>query len=140
MHGLDAAEQAEICAETLAVLSDPGFAALWGPDAQAEVPVVGLIPGSSPGTEHALSGQIDRLVVTQERVLIVDFKTVRPAPATEDEVPALYLQQLATYRAALGRIYPGRRIDCALLWTDGPLLMTISPGLLARHLPGRLLG
>jgi AcrR family transcriptional regulator len=32
-------------------------------------------------------------------------KTVRPAPASEEEVPALYLQQLATYRAALGRIY-----------------------------------
>jgi ATP-dependent helicase/nuclease subunit A len=138
VHGLDAEEQAAICAETLAVLNEPSFAALWGPDARAEVPVVGLIPGSSPGTEHALSGQIDRLVVTAECVLIVDFKTVRPAPAAEGSVPALYLQQLATYRAALGRIYPGRRIDCALLWTDGPVLMPISPERLARHLPGRL--
>jgi len=138
LHGLDAATQAEICAETLAVLSDSGLAELWGPDAQAEVPVVGLIPGSSPGTEHALSGQIDRLVVTPARALIVDFKTVRPAPVSEDDVPPIYLQQLATYRAALARIYPGRPVDCALLWTDGPLLMPISPGLLARHLPGRL--
>ncbi len=138
LHGLDEGAQAEICAETLAVLDDPGLAELWGPDAQAEVPVVGLIPGSSPGTEHALSGQIDRLVVTQARVLIVDFKTVRPAPVTEDEVPPIYLRQLATYRAALARIYPGRPVDCALLWTDGPLLMPISPGLLARHLPGQL--
>jgi ATP-dependent helicase/nuclease subunit A len=138
LHGLDAAEQDEIGAETLAVLADPGLAELWGPDAQAEVPVVGLIPGSSPGTEHALSGQIDRLLVTQSRVLIVDFKTVRPAPATEEAVPAIYLRQLAAYRAALQRIYPGRRVDCALLWTDGPLLMPISPALLARHLPGQL--
>jgi ATP-dependent helicase/nuclease subunit A len=138
LHGLDEAARAEICAETLAVLDDPGLAELWGPDSQAEVPVVGLIPGSSPGTEHALSGQIDRLVVTQARVLIVDFKTVRPSPATEDEVAPLYLQQLATYRAALARIYPGRPIDCALLWTDGPNLMPISRGLLDRHLPGRL--
>jgi len=139
LHALDEATQAEICAETLAVLEDPGFAELWGPDARAEVPVVGLIPGASPGTEHALSGQIDRLVVTRARVLIVDFKTVRPAPATEDAVPAIYLRQMATYRAALQRIYPGRPVDCALLWTDGPLLMPISPGFLARHLPGRLL-
>ncbi len=138
LHGLNEDAQAEICAETLAVLSDPSLADLWGPDAQAEVPVVGLIPGSSPGTEHALSGQIDRLVVTPARVLIVDFKTIRPAPVTEDGVPPIYLQQLATYRAALARIYPGRPVDCALLWTDGPLLMPISPGLLARHLPGRL--
>jgi ATP-dependent helicase/nuclease subunit A len=138
LHGLDEGAQAEICAETLGVLSDPDLAELWGPDAQAEVPVVGLIPGSSPGTEHALSGQIDRLVVTPARVLIVDFKTIRPAPVTEDAVPPIYLQQLATYRAALARIYPGRPVDCALLWTDGPILMPISPALLARHLPGRL--
>jgi ATP-dependent helicase/nuclease subunit A len=138
LHGLDRDTQTEICAETLAVLADPRLAELWGPDAQAEVPVVGLIAGSSPGTEHALSGQIDRLVVTRTRVLIVDFKTVRPAPLSEDDVPPIYLQQLATYRAALVRIYPGRPVDCALLWTDGPLLMPISSSLLARHLPGRL--
>jgi ATP-dependent helicase/nuclease subunit A len=139
MHRLAAAEQAEICDETLAVISDPEFAALWGPEAQAEVSVVGLIPGTGPGGGHALAGQIDRLVVTAERVLIVDFKTVRPPPAAEDAVPTLYLQQLATYRAALARIYPGRRVDCALLWTAGPQLMPISAALLDRHLPRQLL-
>jgi ATP-dependent helicase/nuclease subunit A len=139
MHALGDAEQEEICRETLAVLSEPDLAALWGPEAQAEVSVVGLIPGSSTGSEHALSGQIDRLVVTPEQVLIVDFKTLRPAPASEDDVPALYLQQLATYRAAIARIYPDRRVDCALLWTDGPRLMPIAAALLDRHLPGRLL-
>src|SRR5579885_1950722 len=30
-HGLDPAEQEEICGETLAVLAEPGFAELWGP-------------------------------------------------------------------------------------------------------------
>ncbi|MGE5269794.1 MAG: PD-(D/E)XK nuclease family protein, partial [Thiohalocapsa sp.] len=114
------------------------FAQLWGPQARAEVSVVGFIPGAQPTGGHALSGQIDRLLVTQERVLIVDFKTVRPAPAREEEVPSLYLQQLATYRAALARIYPGRRIEGALLWTDGPRLMPISAALLDRHVPDRL--
>jgi ATP-dependent helicase/nuclease subunit A len=132
LHGLDAEEQADISAETLAILADPDFAELWGPNAQAEVPVVGLIGN------HAVSGQIDRLVVTPSRVLIVDFKTARPAPTSEDEVPALYLQQLATYRAALGRIYADRRVDCAVLWTAGPRLMPISAELLAHYLPGQL--
>jgi ATP-dependent helicase/nuclease subunit A len=125
LHGLDPAEQDAIRQETLAVLADPAFAALWGPNAQSEVPVVGLIDG------QALSGQIDRIVVDDERVLIVDYKTLRPPPETEEAVPALYLRQLATYRAALARIYPDRRIDCALLWTEGPRLMPISPALLA---------
>jgi len=138
VHGLSPDEQGEICRETLAVLAEPEFAELWGPQAQAEVPVVGLIPGSNPGAFHALSGQIDRLVVTPERVLIVDYKTLRPPPATEDEVPAIYLRQLATYQAALQRIYPGRPVACAFLWTEGPRLMPISPARLAGHLFGNL--
>ena len=128
-HAIDPAEQEEICRETIAVLETPEFAALWGPDAQAEVPVVGLIGG------RALSGQIDRIVVTADRVLIVDYKTVRPPPRSESEVSAVYLQQLASYRTALERIYPDRSVTCAILWTEAPRLMPISPDLLARHLP-----
>jgi ATP-dependent helicase/nuclease subunit A len=135
VHALSVEEQNEVRGEIIAVLTDPALAELWGPASQAEVPVVGLIPGAENGPPHSLSGQIDRLVVTPERVLIVDFKTVRPAPAREEDVPTLYLQQLATYRAALARIYRDRRVDCALLWTDGPLLMPITPALLDRHAP-----
>jgi len=132
LHALAPDEQAEIAAEVIAVLDAPELAALWGPNSQAEVPVVGLIG------DTAVSGQIDRLVVTPDRVLIVDFKTVRPVPAGAADVPTLYLRQLATYRAALGRIYRDRRIDGAILWTDGPRLMPIPGDLLDRHLPGRL--
>jgi ATP-dependent helicase/nuclease subunit A len=80
-----------------------------------------------------LSAQIDRLVVEKDRVLVVDFKTLRPPPATEAEVAPLYLRQLALYRSALGRVFPGRQIRCALLWTEGPRLMPISPERLAEY-------
>ncbi|MGA7868018.1 MAG: PD-(D/E)XK nuclease family protein, partial [Stellaceae bacterium] len=128
-HGLMLDEQDKIQREILAVLDHPKFAALFGPGSQAEVPVVGLIGG------YALSGQIDRLVVTEDRVLIVDYKTLRPPPAAEDEVAPVYLRQLAAYRAALEQIYPDREIHCALLWTEGPRLMPISPEILAGYLP-----
>ena len=126
-NGLHAAEQDEIRHETLAVLRHPDFAAIFGPGSHAEVPLVGLVEG------RVLSGQIDRLVVTEDRVLVVDFKTLRPPPATEAEVAPVYLRQLALYRAALARIYPGREIRCALLWTEGPRLMPISPERLAGY-------
>jgi ATP-dependent helicase/nuclease subunit A len=126
-HALSAEEQDEIGRETLAVLEHPDFAAIFGPCSQAEVPVVGLVEG------HALSGQIDRLVVDRNRVLVVDFKTLRPPPSTEAEVAPVYLRQLALYRAALARIYPGHEIRCALLWTEGPRLMPISPERLAGY-------
>lgn len=128
-HGLAADEQDELRRETLAVLHHPDFAALFGPRSQAEVPLVGLIGG------HAVSAQIDRLVVDGNRVLIVDYKTLRPPPAVEQEVAPVYLRQLAIYRAALAHIYPGREIRCALLWTEAPRLMPISPELLAGYLP-----
>jgi ATP-dependent helicase/nuclease subunit A len=128
-HGLRAEERDKIRCETLAVLRHPEFAAIFGPGSQAEVPLIGLVEG------HVLSGQIDRLVVEGNRVLVVDFKTLRAPPATEADVAPLYLRQLALYRAALARIYPGHEIRCALLWTEGPRLMPISPERLAGRPP-----
>jgi len=134
IHALAIDAQDEIRRATLAVLDHPDFAALFGPGSQAEVPVAGLIP-TSTGNSHAVSAQIDRLVVTEDRVLIVDYKTLRPPPASEREVAPIYLRQLAIYRAALARIYPGREISCALLWTEGPRLMPISSDILAGYSP-----
>ncbi len=118
-HGLDPEEQDQIARETLAVLRHPDFAPLFGPGSRAEVPVVGLIDGK------ALSGRIDRLVVTGDEVLIVDYKTNRPPPLDAAEVAPAYVEQLAAYRAALERIYPGKRVRTVLLWTDGPRVMEV---------------
>lgn len=123
-HGLSAEEQTEIAAETTAILNDSTFAPLFGPDSQAEVPIIGTIG------EAVISGQLDRLVVSDDRVLIVDYKTNRDPPATENEVPEAYLRQLAAYRSVLSELFPDRPIDCALLWTMAPHLMAIDGGLL----------
>ncbi|HXS38805.1 MAG TPA: double-strand break repair helicase AddA [Stellaceae bacterium] len=120
VHGLDPGAQAAILRETLQVMEHPDFAPLFGPGSAAEVPVVGLVGG------RALSGQIDRLVVTEEAVLIVDFKTLRPVPRSVAEVPPAYLDQLAAYRAAIAAVYPGKAVRCALLWTDEPALMPVA--------------
>lgn len=82
-----------------------------------------------------VSGQIDRLVVTGQAVLIVDYKTNRPPPETPEGVPAVYLRQMAAYRALLAGIYPGRPVICHLLWTDGPRIMQLSDALLNGHTP-----
>lgn len=130
LHGLTPEQQAEIAAETLRVLADPDFAPLFGPGSRAEVPIVGLVGG------RALSGQIDRLLVTDTAVWIVDFKTNRPPPTVEADVPPVYLAQMAAYREALRRIYPGLPVRCLLLWTDGPFTMELSPAALDRFAPG----
>ncbi len=129
VHGLDATAAAAIAAETLAVLDHPEFAALFGPSSRAEVPLVGLIGG------RVLSGQVDRLLVTDDAVLIVDYKTNRPPPTRAEDVAAIYLAQMAAYRAALRAIYPGRAVRCLLLWTDGPRLMELAAAFLDAHAP-----
>ena len=68
--------------------------------------------------------------VGADSVLVVDYKTNRPAPRDEAGVAPVYLRQMAAYHAVLSEIYPDRRIDCALLWTDGPHLMQLSPAIL----------
>jgi ATP-dependent helicase/nuclease subunit A len=122
---LPASVRAEIAAETLRLLADPTFAALFGPGSRAEAPIVGELADGL-----VISGQIDRLLVTSSEVLVVDFKTNRPAPRTPGETAQPYLRQMAAYRAALGKIYPGKSICCGLLWTEEPRLMELPEGLL----------
>jgi ATP-dependent helicase/nuclease subunit A len=109
-----------------AILDDPRFAELFQKGSRAEVPIVGRIlrRGRAP---LAVAGQIDRLAVTADAVLIADYKTNRPAPSRIEEVPPPYVTQLALYRAVLADLYPGRSIRAALVWTDVPDLMEIPP-------------
>jgi len=73
-----------------------------------------------------ISGQIDRLVVTPSEVLIVDYKTNHAPPDLPAGAPTGYVRQLALYRAVLQKLYPGRPVRAALLWTETPELMEIS--------------
>jgi ATP-dependent helicase/nuclease subunit A len=120
---LDAAGIAGLTGEVIRVLRHPQYGIVFGPDSQAEVPIAGLI--SKDGQPFVLSGQIDRLVITEDEVLLIDFKSNRPPPADQDLIPKSYLMQLAAYRSALQAIYPGRVIRPALLWTNGPYLMEV---------------
>ncbi len=123
-----------IATEALAILSDPAFGALFGRDSRAEVPLVAEIANpSGRGPALRLTGQIDRMAVTDEAVLIIDYKTNRAAPRSADEVAPVYLYQLAAYRLALGEIYGGKPIRAALLWTEVPHLMEIPQTILDRY-------
>lgn len=125
---VDEATRRTWLAEVLAILDDPAFAQVFAPGSLAEVPVSGLVPELGEGL--VLSGQIDRLAVSDTQVLIIDFKTNRPPPERPEEVAEAYLVQLASYRAALRAIYPAHTIRAGLLWTDAPRLMEVPPGLL----------
>jgi ATP-dependent helicase/nuclease subunit A len=118
------AEQAEIARQVLAVLSDETFGAVFAPGSRAEVPIVGRI-ARAHADPIAVAGQIDRLSVTNDAVLIADYKTDRAAPRRLDTVPEPYITQLALYRAVLARIYPEKSVRAALIFTAGPHLLEV---------------
>jgi ATP-dependent helicase/nuclease subunit A len=135
---LSEAEQEAIAAEVFGVLEAPAIAHAFGPGSRAEVPLAGVVEGS--WGDQAIAGQVDRLVVGEHEVLVIDYKSNRAPPATPDRVPAAYLRQMAAYRALLRQIYPDRRVRCALLWTQGPHLMPLDETALASHAPRAWLG
>lgn len=119
---LDEAQRGEMAAAALGVLGDARFAAVFGPGSRAEVALTGaaaLLGGQS------ISGRIDRLVVEPSRVLVIDFKTNRPAPDRIEDADENYIRQMAAYWAVLSEIYPDRPVEAALVWTDGPKLMEV---------------
>ena len=128
-HKLSINAQTKILEETLAVIKDPKFHVIFGSASRAEVPLVGEVNGK------VISAQIDRLVVQKDRIMIVDYKTNLFPPTDLMDVPETYLRQMSAYKVALERIYPGRKIECFLLWTNGPNLMYLKTDLLATYSP-----
>jgi ATP-dependent helicase/nuclease subunit A len=131
-RGLPQRTLASIADETVALLSDQAFAPVFGPTSLAEVPIVAVIPRpEGVGPPLRITGQIDRLAVLEDRVLIIDYKTNRSAPANPEAVAPVYLYQLAAYRLAVREIVSDRPVKAALLWTQGPSLMEIRDEILA---------
>jgi ATP-dependent helicase/nuclease subunit A len=124
-----AAEQAEIAQQVLTILNDLIFAEVFAPGSRAEVPIVGRLARAG-AVPLAVSGQVDRLAVTHDAVLIADYKTDRTPPRGLAEVPPDYIGQLALYRAVLGRIYPDKTIRAAIVFAEGPTVIEVPGGAL----------
>jgi ATP-dependent helicase/nuclease subunit A len=118
-QGADDAEVEAYATEALKVIGEPRFAAVFAPSSRGEAPIVGEVGGK------AINGVVDRLAVDDERVIVLDFKTDRPAPVDAAAAPDAYVLQLAFYREVLRKIFPDKSISCALLWTEKPHLMEL---------------
>jgi ATP-dependent helicase/nuclease subunit A len=119
------AEDRKLVAEhVMRVIEDSRFSELYGAGSRAEVPVVGRVDIDDESIR--VSGQIDRLAVTQDTIFIADFKTNANPPQRIAEVPPGYVRQLALYRAVLAKLYPGKSIRAALVWTEAADIMELS--------------
>ncbi len=119
----------KIMADVNAIVGNPQWAAFFGPNARAEVPLAAVVG------ETVISGRIDRLIVEPGLVRAIDFKTGRSVPVDETKVPTPYLRQMAHYAAALQTIFPDAAIEMSLLFTDGPRLIQLSDAVMAGYKP-----
>ena len=112
-------EKDKIKKEVLELLGNPYFAPLFSKNSVAEVALMGVVG------EHIISGQIDRLVVCDDKVMIVDYKTNRPAAKRLEDVPQAYIKQMRSYKQLVEEIYPDKKVEAFILWTNTAKIMKL---------------
>ncbi|TRD10027.1 double-strand break repair helicase AddA [Erythrobacter insulae] len=119
--------RAEMLASAMRVLSTERFEDIFSPDALAEVPLAATVG------KVVISGTADRLLIGDDQVTVVDFKTTRRPPRNAEDIPNATLRQMAAYTAALEVIFPGKSARAAILYTQTPQLIEIAAELLAPY-------
>ncbi|KQB14621.1 double-strand break repair helicase AddA [Rhodobacter capsulatus] len=114
--------------QVLTAVEQAGF---LGPDTLAEVELTAELPELGGQRLH---GIIDRLQIGPDRIRVLDYKSNAVVPNTAAEVPLGLTRQMAAYRAALRQIYPGRTVECFLLWTETGAVMPLGDTLLEEAL------
>jgi ATP-dependent helicase/nuclease subunit A len=117
----DSGVREEIVAQVCKILSEPRFAALFGPGSLGEAPLAATLPDG-----RVIAGTVDRLLVQPHRISVIDYKTGK-VPASEAHIPTGHRAQMTAYVEALQVIFPGRRVTAALLYTAGPTLFDLMP-------------
>ncbi|MEE9388168.1 MAG: double-strand break repair helicase AddA [Paracoccaceae bacterium] len=118
----DASNHQALLSEASALITNPDFSDIFSPDALAEVDFTAFLGGHN-GTR--MRGTIDRLLVLDGRVLIIDFKSNQAIPTDAADVPTGILRQMAAYLEAGEQIFPGHDIELAILWTACAKLMPL---------------
>ncbi len=129
-RGIAGAKARTLGERVIAIIEHPDYAAWFEGGGLAEIPLMAEL-----GTEGLLAGQVDRVVVRADEVLILDYKSDRAPPRDVAAIPPAYVAQLAAYRAALARMFPQKAVTAALLWTETPQLMVIPEEMLDRVMP-----
>ena len=118
LPGQEAKIDSPLMEEVQKLMQHPEFREFFDPATSlAEASVMGLVQGVR------VAGRIDRLVVRENEVILIDFKTAREMPAT---IPPEYHAQMAAYASLLAAVYPGKTIRSALIYTAGPWIAWLS--------------
>ena len=128
MMGSESSETNDALIETAtALLRNPALSHIFAPGTLAEVAITANL--ASLGNRQ-IYGSIDRLLVSNTSVTIVDFKSNAVVPNRPENIPDGILRQMAAYMQAVQQVFPEHIVDCAILWTNNAELMPIPDHLL----------
>ncbi|WP_050604668.1 double-strand break repair helicase AddA [Ruegeria sp. 6PALISEP08] len=122
------ADRQDLLTEATQVLTAESLKHIFARETLAEVPVTADLNG------QRMHGIIDRLIVSDADVQVVDFKTNATVPNRIEDCPEGLLRQMGAYAQALAQIYPDRSIRTAILWTRTASLMWLPHDLVTEAL------
>jgi ATP-dependent helicase/nuclease subunit A len=94
------------------ILNDEKYSVFFDANSKAEVSVVGEVDGVN------MSGQIDRLIELDDKVIILDYKNTRKDYDGRDNVPENYIKQLELYKKIVEKHYKDKTVECYILLTS----------------------
>jgi len=115
-------EPESVCKEVRDVLTATDLTPIFAPDTLAEVQVAAKLPELGG---RLVAGTIDRLLLGEDRILVVDYKSNAVVPDAPEATPEGLLRQMGAYVAILNQIYPDKPVECAILWTSTATLMPL---------------
>ncbi len=114
---------ADLEAKALNILSGPESGQLFGPNSRAELPL--FVKATRAGKPVHIIGRIDRVILDDGRMLVVDFKSDAEPAKSPEAVPQPYLSQLGLYLRACESLFPDREISAAIYWTASENMMVL---------------
>ena len=85
---------------------------MFAKGSKAEMPIVGMLDNK------VFSGQVDRLAISENEVMIIDYKTNQKPPAVSEQIPEAYVRQMKIYKQLLQKAFPKKTVRGLLLWTE----------------------
>lgn len=115
--------------QVLLIITHPLLHSLFDQQSLVEQPLVGTVNGV------VITGQIDRMRILSDQILLCDFKSGRKVSNDPEDVPTIYLKQMAAYWSLLTIMYPKHQITPLIVWTDVAKIMMLPQELLFNYMP-----
>ena len=123
----------EIELSALKILTAPSLNIIFVPESRGAVKISGNF--TRAGVHYKFSDTIDRLVVKDEGILLVNFLPGSDSPTDASNIRHRALMEMAASQALVKQIYSDRLIECAFLLLREPKLEQLPSSELEKWLP-----